>query len=719
MAANAKTVRAQLALLQPLVKNISLKTIRKGQNRIGELMGARHKEDVLTKKHSFPNFEGLWIVPKDTRRQGIILYLHGGGFTCGDLEYAGGFGSTLAVECGCRVFCPGYRLAPETPFPGAVEDVLESYRYLLSKGYSQITLCGESAGGGLCYSLCMRLRQLGLPMPCGIITISPWVDLTLSGETLRTNRDRDVSLSEKQLRFFASAYTKEPKDPMASPIFGDLSGLPASLIFAGGDEILLSDSLRLRDRLLEGGSPVKLLEKQDRWHGYLLYDLEEDRKDYAILNGFLDRHMSRAQKLRWMKLDNAAKIYPAARNADWSNIFRLSATLTEEVDVQVLQNALDITLRRFPSFAVQLRRGLFWYYLQELEEVPKVQAEYSYPLTKMSREEVRRCAIRVIAYENRIALELFHSITDGNGALVFLKTLVAEYLQQKYGISIPAKDGVLGRLEEPSQAEQEDSFPKYAGTRATGRQGSNAWRLSGTPEPDGFQNVTCMTLSVEEVRRKAKEQGVTMTCFLAGTLLLALQQMQAEQIAEQKYRKPLKVQIPVDLRRIFPSQSLRNFALYTCPEIDPRLGEYSFAEICAAVKHRMGLDVTPKQMSMMIAANVGSEKLLAVRIMPLFVKNLVMKAVFNSVGERKTCLSLSNLGQVKLPEEMQPYVQRLDFILGVQNTAPHNCGVLSYGDKLYINFIRDTRESDLEYRFYCCLRDMGLQVTVESNRREG
>ena len=179
-------------------------------------------------------------------------------------------------------------------------------------------------------------------------------------------------------------------------------------------------------------------------------------------------------RLHWAKLDNAAKIYPAARTKRWSNVFRLSATLTEPVDVAVLQSALDATVGRFPTIAARLRRGLFWYYLQQMQEAPRVMTEYSYPLAYMHPKESRRCAFRVIAYENRIAVELFHCLTDGNGALVFLKTLVAQYLQEKYGVSIPCSMGVLDRQEAPSPEETEDSFLKYAGPISASRKDTNA-----------------------------------------------------------------------------------------------------------------------------------------------------------------------------------------------------------------------------------------------------
>ena len=134
--------------------------------------------------------------------------------------------------------------------------------------------------------------------------------------------------------------------------------------------------------------------------------------------------------------------------------------------------------------------------------------------------------------------------------------------------------------------------------------------------------------------------------------------------------------------------------------------------------HQLGMEITPKKMGMLIAANLYAEKLMAVKLMPLFIKNIAMRAVFSAVGERKSCLSLSNLGVVMLPEAMKPYIRRFDFILGVQATAPYNCGILSYGGTLYLNFIRSTREPELELAFHRALQKLGITACVESNRPE-
>ena len=423
-------------------------------------------------------------------------------------------------------------------------------------------------------------------------------------------------------------------------------------------------------------------------------------------------------QLHWTRLDNAAKIYPASRTKNWSNVFRLSATLNEPVDVPLLQAALNTTVLRFPTIAARLRRGLFWYYLQQLQQAPTVRAEYSYPLAYMHPSESRQCAFRVIAYENRIAVELFHCLTDGNGGLVFLKTLVAEYLRQKHGIHIPAEAGVLDIRQQPSPEEMEDSFLKYAGPVSASRQERDSWHFHGTLEPDNRLNLICFRLNVPEVLQAAHSYGVSLTVFLSAAAMQAILNLQAEKVPSVRRRKAVKLLIPINLRNLFPSKTLRNFVLYTIPELDPRLGHYDFREICKIIKLKMETDNTPKQMGRMIATNVNSEQNLAIRLIPLPIKNLVMKAVFHAVGERKSFMSLSNLGNAQLPEEMKPYISRMDFILGVQASAPHNCGAISWADTLYLNLIRNIKESDFEYHFFRVLQSLGLSVTVESNQEE-
>jgi hypothetical protein len=170
---------------------------------------------------------------------------------------------------------------------------------------------------------------------------------------------------------------------------------------------------------------------------------------------------------------------------------------------------------------------------------------------------------------------------------------------------------------------------------------------------------------------------------------------------------------------MFPSETLRNFVLYATPGIDPTMGEFEFDEVCGIVHHQMKLQITPKNMAAMIATNVNNEKQMILRLAPLFVKNFVMKLIFNAVGERKSCFSFSNLGVVNMPQEFSDRVDRMDFVLGVQSSAPYNTSAITYGGKLNLNVIRNIKEPLLEKHLYGVLREQGIHVRAESNTRGG
>ena len=740
MGQKAKLLRSQLALLKPVIENCPLSTTRKWQEKIGKLMASTHKERVDITDLSANGVPCAMITPRDELSSGVILYLHGGGYVAGSLDYAKGFGSVLSACLGVRVLCVAYRLAPEHPFPAALDDALDAYGYLLSNGFDprQILLCGESAGGGLCYALCLRLLEKGRTQPAGIVAISPWTDLTMSGASVEGNRMADPSLTPERLKYFADFYLygavdekklypkvnpdlaadiERKMNPHVSPIFGDLEGLPPSLIFVGGDEILLDDARCLHEKLTAAGCSSELVIAPEMWHGYILYPMQSQEQEMEKIRKFLKSAVPHQKKLRWMSLDNAAKIFPASRSRQWSNVFRLSATMRESVDLAVLRTALDVTVRRFPSIAVRLRTGVFWYYLEELPKAPDVMEEKAYPLSRMIFDDIRRCAFRVIVYDKRIAIEFFHALTDGNGGLVFLKTLVAEYIYQKYAVKVPVGNGVLDRLEEPTPAELEDSFQRYVGPHKAPRRDTDAYKLRGTREPDGFRTNTTLMMQADEVLREAKKRGITVTAYMTAAMIIAVSRVQDARV-EKKKQLPVKIFVPVNLRKMFPSETLRNFILYATPGIDPRLGEYDFEEVCSIVHHQMKLQITEKNMAAMIATNVGDERPLLMRVIPLFLKNIVMKMVFDAVGERKSCFSFSNLGVCNMPEEFTRYVDRMDFVVGVQAHAPYNVGLLTYGGTMYMNLIRNIEEPLLEAALYGVLREQGIHVKAESNARE-
>ncbi|MCM1007861.1 MAG: hypothetical protein NC485_07995 [Ruminococcus flavefaciens] len=421
-----------------------------------------------------------------------------------------------------------------------------------------------------------------------------------------------------------------------------------------------------------------------------------------------------AEKRLRLNLDNAAKIYPAVRTKKWSNVFRISAGLEEKVDPAVLQSSLGVVIKRFPSIAMGLRKNFFWYHLEEIEKMPEIVPDTSFPCSVMTKADVKKCAFRVLYSERTIAVEFFHSLTDGNGGLIFLKTLLAEYLKQKNGAEIPTVSGVYDINETPDKNELEDSYLKNEGKVSKSRREKNSYVVHGT-RTDGFLYHTTCVINTEEALKVAKKENVTLTAFLVSAMIYSAMKIQKRETAVTEKQKPVKILVPVNLRNYFESNSMRNFVLYITPGIKANTGDFTFDEILQNIHHQMKLLLTKKQMQMRITANVKAEKNAFLKSLPLFVKNFGMKMIYNSIGEKKSCLTMSNLGVIKIPKEMEPYIERFDFTLGVQLKGVNNCGILSYKNKLYINMIRSIEESTLEDEFFKTLEELNLNAKIEKN----
>ena len=192
---------------------------------------------------------------------------------------------------------------------------------------------------------------------------------------------------------------------------------------------------------------------------------------------------------RWMRLDNAGLIFPASLRKTWSNAFRISVTMKDPIDPDILQTAVDHTAIRFPGICARLRRSLFWFYLEETTP-PTVHEDSYQPLIGMRWSDIRKCAIRVLYYRDRLAVEFFHSVTDGHGGSIFLSNLVARYLELKHGVTVPVGDMIYDLSAQPAEEELENSFFKYAAEGAANRKEPRVYRMHGTREADGFKYLT-------------------------------------------------------------------------------------------------------------------------------------------------------------------------------------------------------------------------------------
>lgn len=422
-----------------------------------------------------------------------------------------------------------------------------------------------------------------------------------------------------------------------------------------------------------------------------------------------------APDANWYPTDNAGKIFASLNSWQLQSTFRVSAGLKQPVKLERLEAALERTVKRFPLFQTRVKPGFFWYYFEPNGATPPIQADSRFPLGEAFSGKGRSHPWRIRIHHRTVALDCGHVLTDGSGALTFLNTLLAEYLDYR-GPRDPAV-GLLDVNEKPHPEELENAFPKqFQPGLPPFKHQSRACPLPLEADKPGVRHVTCGRIPASLLREKAKAAGASVGEYLNAAYLEALQGCLLEG-THGKISGPLRIDVPVNLRPIFPSRSLRNFFLTVFVEIDPRLGEWSFDEILEASHHQMRLQRNPRLYRQIISRNVGSERNFFLRHMPLALKNKLMPWIFQKWNLRWTTSSLSNLGMLKLPVEMANEIERFDMLPTHPASRSIGCGVIGYGDDISITFNRTATEPIVERLFFRGLRKKGITVSIETNER--
>lgn len=421
----------------------------------------------------------------------------------------------------------------------------------------------------------------------------------------------------------------------------------------------------------------------------------------------------RKNSFDWFRLDNAAKIFPGQNTDSWSNIFRVSVRLKEDVDKDVLQLALENTLKRIPSFNVRIRRGFFWHYFERNHSTPEVLPDIKNPCYRIKFRENNGFLFRVYYLGRNISVDVYHALCDGYGATVFMSTLTGEYLRLK-GEKVDYNNFVLDVNEPPKKEELEDAYLKYADSKVKyNRRDKFVYHAVGTKMPRHMSNFTAGTMSFKELHTLSKSYGVTVTEFLAALLLDIHYQKQKR---ENRKQKEVCIQIPVNLRKAFPSETLRNFVLCLRVKIDPNLGEYTFEELVRTVSLQLRLANDPKLTNSMMTQNLKLERNSVMKFLPLPIKDLGIAISFVITGEQTTTSLLSNVGPVPFPPSVGEKVEKIALFTGAGKLNGARCGVMSTGDALVFTFSNCYEDRDIEREFFTRLVRMGVHVKIESNR---
>ncbi len=412
------------------------------------------------------------------------------------------------------------------------------------------------------------------------------------------------------------------------------------------------------------------------------------------------------QGKRWRRLDNTGKIFPLIANENLSNVFRISVTLKEEVEPELLSQALEEVLPRFEGFQVKMKRGFFWYYFETNKRTPLIEKESTYPCQYIDPKSNQLFLFRVSYYKRRIHLEVFHAVTDGLGAVNFIRELTYCYLRKRRGLpegAAPAMD---------CSTDTEDSYLKNYKKQPGKRYSSvRAYRLEGRYLDLGGENVIHGCVKVPELKAVCRRRNVSITKYLAACLIWSIYE---EYLDGQPGRCPIGVNLPINLRAFFGSTTTANFFAVTDINCQPDQVHQPFDEILDQVGSQMDEKIVKEKLEETISYNVSNEKKWYVRITPLFVKWLALGAIFRR-NDRAHTITLSNIGPVSVDEEFKDDIEQFHLIIGVSKRQPAKCAVCSYGQDMMISFTTVFDDTRLQDRFFGKLKEDGIAVDFESN----
>ena len=404
-----------------------------------------------------------------------------------------------------------------------------------------------------------------------------------------------------------------------------------------------------------------------------------------------------SQEIRWDKLDNTANLFPVIAGESMSNVYRISVTLTELVDHELLQEALDIVLPKFDGFNLRLQKGIFWYYFEENgNPAPKVKEENTYPCRFIVQNKNKHYLFRVTYFKYRINLEVFHVLTDGMGGINFLKELTYQYLRLCHP---EIREKVGDDLNCGTSLNREDSFIKnYRKSSSKPYQTQKAYLVKGEKLLPGEFGVMHGYMKIPALKEVCHKYGVSINEYLVGVFVYSVYQ---ECLKGMPSDKPIRVAVPVNLRPYFASNT-------TTKE------DYTFEEILQTVRESLKAQINKENLEKLFSYNVSNEKVWIARIAPLFLKNLAMKIVYTQSALANTT-TITNIGNIGVEDVYKPYIEMFHAFLAMSKGQHIKGTICSYDDTLVFTFSYDLQDTGIQKVFFRKIAADGIEVQLDSN----
>lgn len=423
--------------------------------------------------------------------------------------------------------------------------------------------------------------------------------------------------------------------------------------------------------------------------------------------------MSRRKKresIRWDKLDNTANLFPVIARESMTNVYRISVALKEEIDPEILQQALDMVLPKFDVFNVRLRVGVFWYYFEENgKKPPKVNQENLFPCRFIRQNRNRSYLFRVTYFKNRINLEVFHVLTDGMGGINFLRELTYQYLR----LSHPDLQKLMGDgLSHDTSLNREDSFVKnYKRANVSGFKTEKAYLINLEKLPKGEFGVIHGIMPVSQLKEVCKKKGISINAYLVSCFVWSVYQECLHGIPGDK---PIRVAIPVNLRPFFDSVTTKNFFAMISAEFSPEKEKYTFDEVVEIVNSSIKKQINKEHLEELFSYSVSNQKNLFMRPVPLFIKRIAMKMVYSKSALANTT-TITNIGNIQVEEVYKPYIEQFHAFIAMSKGQYIKGTVCSYDDTLVFTFTSVFSDTMIQRAFFRKIAKDGVDVKIETN----
>ena len=416
-------------------------------------------------------------------------------------------------------------------------------------------------------------------------------------------------------------------------------------------------------------------------------------------------------KLYWRRLDNSAKIFPIAAGKKYSTVFRLSAVMKEKVDSRILYESVNLTLDKYPSFKVRMKEGFFWYYFEYNPKKPIVEEEKDYPCKYIEPRTNNYYLFKVTYFENKINIDIFHSLTDGNSGNMFFKEIIYNYLELLHKDELKEERSTRKIVE----YDTEDSYMKNYDKKAKGNSSSKkAYVLKGRKIGFGAISVIHEIIDLEALKEESKKYEATITQYLTAVLIYSIYEANYKKY---KYRgnKPIKVCIPVNLKKYFPSKTMSNFFSYITLEAEMKKDNLvDFDKIIEFVKEDFKKRLQEEEIIKTMSANVKLGNNFAIKIIPLIIKKLLVRLSYIEI-RKYTTITYSNIGRIGIIGKYKDYIDYFLMLIAPEPVEKIKCSSCTFENKMVFTFTSILKDNSIEKRFYKFLTDKKIPVEIESN----